>query len=111
VRADRETWVHHASYVGAMGKLALAPSMHMRWLPQSEYGQEERIPINLLVVWKRGFAQPWLLATSLTDPNLSLLYLGHKPEVVAEMFAVAASTIQNWHWRYRSSGCPSTARS
>jgi Transposase DDE domain len=70
VRVDRETWVHHASYVGAMGKLALAPGMHMRWLPHSAYGQEERVPINLLVVWKRGYAEPWLLATSLSDPKL-----------------------------------------
>jgi hypothetical protein len=70
VRVDRTTWVHHTSYVGAMGKLALAPGMHMRWLPQSAYGQEERVPINLLVVWKRGYAEPWLLATSLADPKL-----------------------------------------
>jgi hypothetical protein len=70
VRVDRETWVHHASYVGPMGKLALAPGMHMRWLAQSAYGQEERVPINLLVVWKRGYAEPWLLATSLADPKL-----------------------------------------
>ena len=53
-----------------MGQLALAPGMHMRWLPQSYYGQSERVPINLLVVWKRGYAEPWLLATSLADPNL-----------------------------------------
>jgi hypothetical protein len=71
VRVDRETWVHHAEYVGPMGKLALAPGMHMRWLPASEYGQSERVPINLLVVWKRGYAEPWLLATSLSDPKLA----------------------------------------
>jgi hypothetical protein len=70
VRVDRETWVHHASYLGPMGKLALAPGMHMRWLPQSLYGQSEQVPINLLVVWKRGYAEPWLLATSLSDPKL-----------------------------------------
>jgi hypothetical protein len=70
VRVDRETWVHHACYVGAMGKLALAPGMHMRWLPNSLYGQSEQVPINLLVIWKRGYAEPWLLATSLTDPKL-----------------------------------------
>lgn len=70
VRVDRETWVHHAAYVGAMGKLARTPGMHMRWLPQSEYGQSEHVPINLLVVWKRGYAEPWLLATSLADPKL-----------------------------------------
>lgn len=71
VRVDRETWVHHAAYVGAMGQLAHAPGMHMRWLPGSEYGQSERVPINLLVVWKRGYAEPWLLATSLADPKLA----------------------------------------
>jgi hypothetical protein len=71
VRVDRETWVHHASYVGPMGKLTLAPGMHIRWLSQSEYGQSERLPINLLVVWKRGYAEPWLLATSLADPQLA----------------------------------------
>ena len=35
---------------------------------------------------------------------IRLLHLGHKPEAVAEMFAVAASTIWNWHRRFRSSG-------
>lgn len=71
VRVDRETWLHHADYTGPMGALARAPGMHMRWLPQSYYGQNERVPINLLVVWKRGYAEPWLLATSLSDPKLA----------------------------------------
>jgi transposase len=35
---------------------------------------------------------------------IRLLHLGHKPEAVAEMFAVAPSTIWNWHRRYRASG-------
>jgi hypothetical protein len=30
-----------------MGKLALAPGMHMRWFPQGHYGQSERVPMNL----------------------------------------------------------------
>jgi hypothetical protein len=71
VRVDRETWVYHDTYSGPMGKLALAPGMHIRWLPHSEYGQSERVPIHLLVVWKRGYAEPWLLATSLADPQLA----------------------------------------
>lgn len=71
VRVDRETWVHHATYTGPMGALAHAPGMHKRWLPQSAYGQTERVPINLLVVWRRGYAEPWLLATSLDDPDLA----------------------------------------
>ncbi len=35
---------------------------------------------------------------------IRLLHLGHKPEAVAEMFAVAPSTIWNWHRRFRASG-------
>ena len=35
---------------------------------------------------------------------IRLLHLGHQPEVVADMLAVAASTIWNWHRRYRAGG-------
>ena len=69
VRVDCETWVYHPTYSGAMGGLARAPGMQMRWLPQAAYGQSERVPINLLVVWKRSYTEPWLLATSLADPK------------------------------------------
>lgn len=35
---------------------------------------------------------------------IRLLHLGHKPEEVAEMLAVVASTIWTWHRRYRANG-------
>jgi putative transposase len=35
---------------------------------------------------------------------IRLLHLGHKPEAVAEMVAVAVSTIWTWHRRYRAEG-------
>jgi transposase len=35
---------------------------------------------------------------------IRLLHLGHEPEAVAEMLAVAPSTIWNWHRRYRAEG-------
>lgn len=35
---------------------------------------------------------------------IRLLHLGHAPEAVAEMLAVAPSTIWNWHRRYRTQG-------
>jgi len=35
---------------------------------------------------------------------MRLLHLGHKPETVAQMLAVASSTIWNWHRRYRAAG-------
>lgn len=69
IRVNRETWVHNATYCGPMGDLARAPGMKMRWYPHSYYGQTDCVPINLLVVWKRGYTEPWLLATSLSDPK------------------------------------------
>jgi len=35
---------------------------------------------------------------------IRLLHLGHAPEAVADMLAVAPSTIWNWHRRYRAAG-------
>jgi transposase len=35
---------------------------------------------------------------------IRLLHLGHAPEAVAAMLAVAPSTIWNWHRRYRTAG-------
>lgn len=95
VRVDRETWMYHAAYGGAMGQLAHAPGMHTRWLPHREYGQSEYVSINLLVMWKRGYAeryrgvaQPWLLATSRADPKLvfSLYRICRKIETAFRFF-------------------------
>lgn len=35
---------------------------------------------------------------------IRMLHLGHKPETVAELLAVAPSTVWNWHRRYRAQG-------
>jgi transposase len=35
---------------------------------------------------------------------IRMLHLGNKPELVAELLAVAPSTIWNWHRRYRAAG-------
>jgi len=35
---------------------------------------------------------------------IRLLHLGHSPEVVAEMLAVAPSSVWNWHRRWRGGG-------
>ena len=69
IRVDRETWITHPAYTGPMGALARRPGMQRRWYPGALYGQEALVPINLLVLWKRGYEQPWLLATSLSDPK------------------------------------------
>jgi hypothetical protein len=69
IRVDKETWITHPDYTGPMGALAKRPGMKRRWLPGALYGQEAQVLVNLLVLWKRGYEQPWLLATSLSDPN------------------------------------------
>lgn len=35
---------------------------------------------------------------------IRLLHLGHTPEAIAEMLAVAPSSVWNWHRRYRAAG-------
>ena len=72
VRVDRETWLQHVAHVGPMGQLAHAPGMHMRWLPDSEYGQNERVPINLLVVWKRAMPSRGCWRLHSPTPSLPL---------------------------------------
>ena len=75
VRVERETWVHHASYVGAMGKLARTPGMHMRWLPQSQTGKANVYPSTYW--WCGSVAMPnpgYSLPLSLT-PNWSLRFI------------------------------------
>jgi hypothetical protein len=69
LRVDREIWVAHPTYTGPMGKLARGPGMRKRWLPGALYAQEEQVLINLLVVWQCGYREPWLLATTLDDPQ------------------------------------------
>ena len=72
VRVDCETWVIHPTYTGAIGTLACRPGMRKRWLPGALYGRDEQVPINLLVVWQRGYRELWLLATTLVDPQQAL---------------------------------------
>jgi transposase len=40
---------------------------------------------------------------------IRLLHLGHQPEAVAEMLAVAPSSIWNWHRRWRKAGLSALA--
>ena len=40
---------------------------------------------------------------------IRLLHLGHSPEAVAEMLAVAPSSVWNWHRRWRSGGVTALA--
>jgi hypothetical protein len=69
VRVDRETWVLHPDYSGPMGALVAKPGTAARWLPNALYAQTEQEAVNLLAVWLKGYEEPWLLASSLPDPD------------------------------------------
>jgi hypothetical protein len=70
IRFDADTWLHlptgEAGAVAAL--LPLRPGEQV-WLPHAHYGKEDRVPVAVLAVWDRGQAEPWYLATTLTDPT------------------------------------------
>lgn len=49
-----------------VGSQSIRPGERL-WLPKVLYGKEDKVPINLLMVWDEGQAEPWYLATSLDD--------------------------------------------
>lgn len=69
IRIDARTWIDHATYHGLLSDLGLRPGDPPRWFPAARYGKEEQEPINLLAVWKPGYEEPWLLATTIDDPD------------------------------------------
>jgi hypothetical protein len=69
IRIDAQTCIDHPTYRGALSGLGLQAGDPPRWLPGARYGAEEQEPINLLAVWMPGYDEPWLLATTLTDPQ------------------------------------------
>jgi Transposase DDE domain len=69
IRIDAETWISHRDYTGPLSGLGLKPGDPPRWFAAALYGKEEREPVNVLAVWKEGYDEPWLLATTLDDPD------------------------------------------
>lgn len=69
IRIDAQTWIDHPQYHGLLSNLGLHPGDAPRWFPGARYGKEDQEPINLLAVWKKGYDEPWLLATTVTDPD------------------------------------------
>lgn len=69
IRFDADTWLHLPT--GASGAVAtllpLRPGERV-WLPHAHYGKDDRVPVAVLAVWDVGQAEPWYLATNLTDP-------------------------------------------
>jgi len=59
-------------YVQWSGLRTLLSGLELRegcyhWLPNLQYGPK-RAPLNILIVWRKNYPQPWVLAASLEDP-------------------------------------------
>jgi hypothetical protein len=67
LRVTADVWLHHPTYTGLARALPLRPGQR-RWLPGVRYRQDGVVTVNLLAVWRRGCAEPWLLVTNLSDP-------------------------------------------
>ncbi len=66
VRVPAKVYVQWPGFKALLSQLELKPGSR-QWLPGLRYGPKQA-PLNLLVVWRRGCPQPWLIATSLQDP-------------------------------------------
>jgi len=67
VRVPAKVYVQWSGWKALLSSLDLRPGRR-QWLPDLRYGPRHAT-LNLLVVWRRDCAQPWLLATSLEDPK------------------------------------------
>lgn len=67
VRVPAKVYVQWSGLKALLSSLELHPGCH-HWLPALRYGPQQA-RLNVLVVWRRDCAEPWLLATSLEDPT------------------------------------------
>jgi len=67
VRVPAKVYVQWSGLKALLSSLELHPGCH-HWLPALRYGPQQA-RLNVLVVWRRDCAEPWLLATSLDDPT------------------------------------------
>jgi len=70
VRIDKENWIIHPAYTGALADMGLQPGDPPRWFKGAFYCKEDPEPINLLAVWVKGYQEPWFLATTLGDRRI-----------------------------------------
>ncbi|MBM4463950.1 MAG: transposase [Chloroflexi bacterium] len=71
IRVDAETWIEHQDYRGPLGKLPIKPGGRRLWLTQARLGKQAREVVNTLAVWERGQKEPWFIATSLGEAQLT----------------------------------------
>lgn len=67
VRVPAKVYVQWAGLRALLSQLDLRPGCR-HWLPDLRYGPKQA-RLNVLIVWQRNSRQPWLLASSLDDPQ------------------------------------------
>jgi hypothetical protein len=67
LRVTADVLLAHPSYLGLARHLPLRRGQR-RWLTGVRYRQDGVVTVNLLAVWGRAHAEPWLLITDLDDP-------------------------------------------
>lgn len=72
IRFDAQTWLSlpNGRSAPAQEILALHPGQQC-WLPVACYGQEDRVPVAVLGLWEVGQKEPWYLATTLAQPQIT----------------------------------------
>jgi hypothetical protein len=67
VRVPAKVYVQWAGVRTLLAQLELAPGCRY-WLPDLRYGPKQA-RLNILIVWRHRCQEPWLLASSLDDPE------------------------------------------
>lgn len=68
VRVTAKVYVQWAGFQTLLSSLEVEPGCWI-WLPKVQYGPK-RVRANVLIVWRQGCKEPWILVSSLEDPTL-----------------------------------------
>jgi len=66
IRVSAKVYVQWSGLRTLLSQLELREGCH-HWLPNVYYGPK-RAPLNILIIWRKHYPQPWVLASSLEDP-------------------------------------------
>jgi hypothetical protein len=81
IRVPAKVYVQWPGFKTLLSQLELKPGAFHFW-PGVRYGPK-RAQLNLLVVWRRDCKEPWLLASSLEDPQEILRLYGLRMRIEA----------------------------
>lgn len=67
VRVSAKVYVQWEGFKTLLSSLDVEPGCWL-WLPRLRYGPKRAL-LNVLIVWRHGCKEPWILAASLDDPR------------------------------------------